>query len=283
MLLLLGSSCKRAELELTDSNNLVLPASGTIASARSIEDERSANLKRQIELDQTISMLKNALANSKNLSAGQREELHQKIAAAEQEKANLNHRDKELADTLAATQKALDEARTRNEELNKELQKAKAAQANKEAPTGATESPSKAAPLGPFTLFKGDQCLEVQNKSPSDSALLGMGSCTSEAQQSFLFEQMDASGSYRILAQSSQKCLAVEKGSSDLGAKLLQTSCVESDISQQFYILGLNDSDFLLQNVKSQYCFSLQPDKSLIQAVCDPKLETTFRINNSTR
>ncbi|MBC7532704.1 MAG: RICIN domain-containing protein [Oligoflexus sp.] len=286
LLLLLASSCKRTELELTDTNNITLPGTGDITSARSIEEERSANLKRQTELDAAIVMLKDSLANSKNLSSEQREQLNEKIAAAEAEKNGLSRREKELSDKLAETQKALDEARTRNEELKKELAKAKEREAERkkdEPITGETKTQTKVAPLGPFVMFKGDQCLEVQNKSNADNALLGMGTCKSEAHQSFLFDKADESGAYRIMPQSSQKCFAVEKGSLDLGAKLIQTTCSLTDKAQQFYVLGLNDTDFLLQSVKSQYCFSLQADKSLTQVVCDTKLETTFRINNPTK
>lgn len=286
LLLLLASSCKRNELELTDTNSIVLPGSGDIASARSIEEERAANIKRQSDLDQAIATLKDALANSKNLSSVQREDLSTKIAIAEAEKGSLSRREKELTDKLAETQKALDEARTRNEELKKELAKATEKEGEKktdEPIVGGTETKSKVAPLGPFNMFKGDQCLEVQNKSTADNALLGMGICKSESHQSFLFDQANESGAYRIMPQSSQKCFAVEKGSVDLGAKLIQTPCNKSDKAQQFYILGLNDTDFLLQSVKSQYCFNLQADKSLTQVVCDTNLVTTFRIHNSMR
>ena len=288
LLLLLASSCKRTELELTDTNSIVLPGTGDITSARSIEEERSANLKRQTELDAAILMLKDSLANSKNLSSEQREQLNAKIAEAEAEKNGLSRREKELSDKLAETQKALDEARTRNEELKKELAKAKEREEERKADepiTGETKTKTntKAAPLGPFVIFKGDRCLEVQNKSLAENALLGMAPCKSEAHQSFLFDQADESGAYRIMPQSSQKCFAVEKGSLEIGAKLIQTTCSLTDKAQQFYVLGLNDTDFLLQSVKSQYCFNLQADKSLTQVVCDTKLETTFRINNPTK
>lgn len=277
-----SASCKRTELELTDTSALIVPGTGDIISARSIEEERSANLKRQSDLDQAIQGLKDSLANSKNLSAEQRAELEQKISAAEQEKTSLSRREKELADKLAETQKALDEARKRNEELKRELEKAKE-QAKIDAPEGQDPGKSKVAPLGPFILFKGDQCLEVEGKSTADNAKLTMGLCTSETHQTYTFDLADESGAYRINPQNSQKCLAVDKGSIELNAKLIQTTCNLTDLAQQFYILGINDNDFLLQSVKSQYCFNIQPDKSMAQVVCDTKLESTFRINNPTR
>ncbi len=287
IILLLALACKRGDLELTDTNSILLPGTGDITSARTIQEERAANQDRQKKLDDAITVLKSSLVNSKNLSSNQRDDLELKIAEAEEEKARLDAQDEELNKKLSTTEKELKDARQRNEELKKELDKAKAEKiANSKtggtAPSNGPNSPpgdDEVPPLGPYILFHGDYCLALKDKSTAEGARLTVEVCAAAApHQSFNFDYVDEGGAYRLRNEASQKCLKVEYGSIDFGAHLIQSTCTKTDESEQFYILGLNENDFLLQGVKSQYCFNLQPDKTLAQVICDSKLESNFQI-----
>jgi len=277
-LILLSPACKRSELELNDTTAIELPGSGgDITSARSIEEERAANKKRQADLDKTINSLKASLVNSSSLTAAEKLELEQKIAAAEKERTDLGAREKELTEKLEATENALNEARKRNEELKKELEKAKT---DKKTEGNNGQGPDSVESIGPFTFVHVDYCMTIKDKSISEGADLAVEKCVPNAQQQhFIMDLADeVTGAYRIRNVASQKCLKIEFGSVDLGAKMIQSACNVADFSQQFYILGLNDTDFLLQSAKSQFCLNRQSDGTLTQVVCDSKLESNFQI-----
>jgi len=280
LFLLLIASCKRSPLEIAETEGIKQPASGSTSSTRSLEEERESNLSRQKTLDEMINVLKESLVNSKNLSAAQKEELQEKIAVAQQEKTRLDLREQELNAKLNKAENELREARQRNEELKKELAKAKAEKAANGGNSGTGDTDGVPA-LGPYEMFNGDFCLAIKDKSLAEGALFIVELCKDDSlHQQFMFNLADEkTGAYRINAISSQKCLRVADSSDALGAKLIQSTCSPADKSQTFFILGINETDFLLQSAKSQYCFDRQADKTLAQVVCDFKLETNFQID----
>lgn len=289
--LVAAAACKRQELELTDTTGIVLPGTADFTAAQDIDVERQENAKAQASLDLVIATLEQKLESGENLSTAQKNELIDKINLARTQKATLVARAQELEDKWAAAQKALEDARKRNEQLQKELdeknqQTANGADGSNGTVVSGTDGTgtqsgdaTASAGLGPFTLFKGDQCLQVKDQSLADGALITSGTCKTTGQQSFTFYETDPTGLYRIKASGSGKCFAVQGSSAQAGAKLMQTACVDGDVYQQFYILGINDADFLLQNLKSQLCFAIQADKSLAQVNCDVATATAFRVN----
>ncbi|RYZ78111.1 MAG: hypothetical protein EOP04_30295, partial [Proteobacteria bacterium] len=145
--LLFALACKRDELPFDNEGSVVLPGANG-ETARSLEEERTASLKKQEDLKKALSTLNEVVDETQTLSAEQTAE-------------------------LKAAQKALEEARVRNEELKKSMEdKKKEKEKEKEKDTkdvGVGTDPEPTA-LGPFTLAQDNICLEVQGKNIAEGA-----------------------------------------------------------------------------------------------------------------
>lgn len=270
------TSCKREKLEV--DQDLAAPGKigiESIGKTKSLREQQEANSKALEELDRQIEELSQELNQSQNLSAEQKAELSKKIANAQNERLALQQKQKDLEDLLSATQKALDEAKKRNEELKKELENAKKGQTPEPtAPGGTNPGPAPApAPerVGPFAITIADRCIGVKDKSTADKAPLSVATCAFGDNELFFIEEATAEGDeFRIIASHSEKCMTLSGTGLKVGDQLQQEPCQRKDsaLSERFFLIGINDVEFVLQSAQTEMCIVAKEDGSLIQDKC---------------